>query len=300
MDGVICITVTPGKSKGSRRVADKRIELSTSRSVAPARNPIRISTTKGSKVAGQADEEKAKERQKNESSDREQHHKQQKLDAANCKREAREIRQLDNELLNQRRAQERERQAQLGSERQAAALAAATTVGPGGATSPPPPAVAPSSNSSGDRVFRQTEPYYAESSITTTPGRTPPSTIAEEKSPVLAGVKTPLLEDTPFGGTNLTLMETLQNSTAAVTPKEEEQRNLGLAAATSHKTLQDKGLAETSQLQDFPKGRQDSTESEISTIYSQSQSDACHKMMYVTFPTTMLCIVNLYISIVAI
>uniref|UniRef100_A0A182W8H9 NADP-dependent oxidoreductase domain-containing protein n=1 Tax=Anopheles minimus TaxID=112268 RepID=A0A182W8H9_9DIPT len=238
----------------------------------------------GGSSSRQADEEKAKERQKNESSDREQHHKQQKLDAANCKREAREIRQLDNELLNQRRAQERERQAQLGSERQAAALAAATTVGPGGTTSPPPPptaAATPSSNSSGDRGFRQTEPFYAESSITTTPGRTPPTTIAEEKSPVLVpGVKTPLLEDTPFGGTNLTLMETLQNSTAAVTPKEEEQRNSGLVAATSHKTLQEKGaLAETSQMQDFPKGRQDSTESEISTIYSQSQSDACHKMM---------------------
>ncbi|XP_053661691.1 uncharacterized protein LOC128710861 [Anopheles marshallii] len=229
----------------------------------------------GGSSSRQADEEKAKERQKNESSDREQHHKQQKLDAANCKREAREIRQLDNELLNQRRAQERERQAQLGSERQAAALAAATTGGPVGATSPPPP----SSNSSGDRGFRQTEPFYAESSITTTPGRTPPTTIAEEKSPILAGVKTPLLEDTPFASTNLTLMETLQNSTAPVTPKEEEQRNSVLAGATTNKPPSEKGVPETSQLQDFPKGRQDSTESEISTIYSQSQSDACHKMM---------------------
>uniref|UniRef100_A0A182NNS2 Uncharacterized protein n=1 Tax=Anopheles dirus TaxID=7168 RepID=A0A182NNS2_9DIPT len=226
--------------------------------------------------AGQADEEKQKERQKNESSDREQHHKQQKLDAANCKREAREIRQLDNELLNQRRAQERERQAQLGSERQAAALAASTTVGlPVGTTSPPP------SNSSGDRSYRQTEPFYAESSISTTPGRTPPTTIAEEKSPVVAGVKTPLLEDTPFGGTTLTLMENLPGGVpaAAVTPKEEEQRNSALAAATLQKVQQDKGLPESSHPQDFPKGRQDSTESEISTIYSQSQSDACHKMM---------------------
>ncbi|XP_050077194.1 voltage-gated potassium channel subunit beta-2 isoform X2 [Anopheles maculipalpis] len=235
----------------------------------------------GGSSSRQADEEKAKERQKNESSDREQHHKQQKLDAANCKREAREIRQLDNELLNQRRAQERERQAQLGSERQAAALAAATTGGPVGTTSPPPPPPPASSNSSGDRSFRQSEPFYAESSISTTPGRTPPTTIAEEKSPVIAGVKTPLLEDTPpFSGTNLTLMETLQNSTNAVTPKEEEPRNTGLAAAaTSHKAPQEKALPDTSHLQDFPKGRQDSTESEISTIYSQSQSDACHKMM---------------------
>lgn len=42
-------------------------------------------------------------------------------------REAREVRQLDNELLNQRRAQERERQAQLGSERQAAAVVVSST-----------------------------------------------------------------------------------------------------------------------------------------------------------------------------
>uniref|UniRef100_A0A182QZN5 NADP-dependent oxidoreductase domain-containing protein n=1 Tax=Anopheles farauti TaxID=69004 RepID=A0A182QZN5_9DIPT len=230
----------------------------------------------GSSSSRQADEEKQKERAKNESSDREQHHKQQKLDAANCKREAREIRQLDNELLNQRRAQERERQAQLGTERQAAALAAATTVGAVGATSPPP------ANSSGDRTYRQTEPFYAESSISTTPGRTPPTTIAEEKSPVVAGVKTPLLEDTvAFGGVpSLTLMENLPGGVPlAVTPKEEEQRNSALAAATLHKVQPDKGLPETSHLQDFPKGRQDSTESEISTIYSQSQSDACHKMM---------------------
>ncbi|XP_061515316.1 uncharacterized protein LOC1279500 isoform X2 [Anopheles gambiae] len=231
----------------------------------------------GGSSSRQADEEKAKERQKNDSADREQHHKQQKLDAANCKREAREIRQLDNELLNQRRAQERERQAQLGSERQAAALATGTTATvPVGTTSPPP-----LSTGSGDRTFRQAEPFYAEGSISTTPGRTPPNTIAEEKSPVLlAGVKTPLLEDTSFGGTNTTLMETLQTSAAAVTPKEEEQRSAaGVLAAALQKVPQEKGLPETSHLQDFPKGRQDSTESEISTIYSQSQSDACHKMM---------------------
>uniref|UniRef100_A0A182JSM6 NADP-dependent oxidoreductase domain-containing protein n=1 Tax=Anopheles christyi TaxID=43041 RepID=A0A182JSM6_9DIPT len=228
----------------------------------------------GGSSSRQADEEKAKERQKNESADREQHHKQQKHDAANCKREAREIRQLDNELLNQRRAQERERQAQLGSDRQAAALATGPTNVPVGATSPPP-----SSTSSGDRTFRTAEPFYAESNSSTTPGRTPPNTISEEKSPVIPGVKTPLLEDTSFGDTNTALMETGQNSAAAVTPKEEEPRNVGLVAAASQKVLQEKGLPETSHLQDFPKGRQDSTESEISTIYSQSQSDACHKMM---------------------
>lgn len=61
---------------------------------------------------------------------------------------------------------------------------------------------------------------------------------------------------------------------------QEEQRSAaGVLAAAVQKVPQEKGLPETSHLQDFPKGRQDSTESEISTIYSQSQSDACHKMM---------------------
>uniref|UniRef100_A0A182JCQ7 NADP-dependent oxidoreductase domain-containing protein n=1 Tax=Anopheles atroparvus TaxID=41427 RepID=A0A182JCQ7_ANOAO len=215
--------------------------------------------------AGQADEEKQKERQKNESSDREQHHKQQKLDAANCKREAREIRQLDNELLNQRRAQERERQAQLGTERQAAQALASTTTAVTVLTTSPP-----ASNSSSERTLRQSELFYSDGSSVTIPGRLPPATSSTEdtSSPLVIGGKSPLLEDTVF-----------LHSSAAVTPKEEEQRLSSLAAAALHKVQPEKGFPETTRLQDFPKGRQDSTESEISTIYSQSQSDACHKMM---------------------
>ncbi|KFB44943.1 hypothetical protein ZHAS_00012854 [Anopheles sinensis] len=126
-----------------------------------------------------------------------------------------EIRQLDNELLNQRRAQERERQAQLGSERQAAALAATPSTVTVLATSPPP------SSSSSERTLRQTgDSYYSDGSTVTIPGRMPPSTSStEEKSPLVIGGKSPLLEETVFGGQTLTLTENLHCSTA-VTPKE--------------------------------------------------------------------------------